>query len=116
MPIAKIKSNSKVQGTTVAELGNMNRPLDMIVYKKEGQDFVLMANSNRGVMKISTDELGRESGLNEPVKGGRSAGQSYETIESLTDVVQLDKLDDLHAVVMIQPKDGPASIRTIDLP
>ncbi len=47
MPIAKIKSNSKVRGTTVAELGNMNRPLDMIVYQKDGKDFLLMANSAR---------------------------------------------------------------------
>ena len=27
---------SKVVGTTIAELGNRNRPLDMILYKKDG--------------------------------------------------------------------------------
>ncbi len=85
LSIAKIKSNSKVKGTTVAELGNWNRPLDMIVYEKEGKSFVLMANTNRGVMKISTDDLGRENGLSERVSGGGTAGQSYETIESLTE-------------------------------
>jgi hypothetical protein len=116
LPIAKIKSNSKVQGTTVAELGNRNRPLDMIVYKKDGKDFVLMANSARGVMKIGTDQLQGETGLSERVSGGGTAGQSYQTIDSLSDVVQLDKLDDSHAIVMVQPKGEPASIRTIDLP
>ncbi len=116
LPIAKIKSNSKIKGTTVAELGNRNRPLDMIVYKQGGKDFVLMANSSRGMMKIGTDQLQESAGLSEPVSGGGTAGQSYETIDSLTDVVQLDKLDDSHAIVMVQPKGEPASIRTIDLP
>lgn len=116
LPIGKIKSNSKVKGTTVAELGNRNRPLDMIVYEKDGKSFVLMANSNRGVMKISTDDLARNDGLTERVSGGGTAGQSFETIESLIDVVQLDKLSDSQAIVMIQPEDGPASIQSIDLP
>ena len=42
-------------GTTIAELGNRNRPLDMIVYKKDGKEFLLMSNNSRGVMKIPTD-------------------------------------------------------------
>ena len=52
-PINSLKPGEKTRGTTVAELGNRNRPLDMIVYKKEGENFLLMANSARGVMKIS---------------------------------------------------------------
>lgn len=116
LPISKIKTNSKIKGTTVAELGNRNRPLDMIVYKQDGKDYVLMANSARGIMKIGTDELEQSSGLSERVSGGGTAGQGYETIESLTDVVQLDKLNDTHAIVMVQPKGEPASLRTIELP
>ncbi len=51
-----------MKGTTVAELGNRNRPLDMIAYKKDGKDFLLLTNSARGVMKVSTDDLEREEG------------------------------------------------------
>ncbi|MGB7343086.1 MAG: hypothetical protein WBD20_02640 [Pirellulaceae bacterium] len=116
IPVSKLGSTEKVKGTTLAELGNRNRPLDMIVYTKDGEDFLLMANSARGVMKISTNDLERESGLTEPVSGGGSAGQPYETIESLKDVVQLDKVDDTTALVMIQSDNGPASLKTIDLP
>ncbi|MGI9469947.1 MAG: hypothetical protein ACR2NZ_00345, partial [Rubripirellula sp.] len=97
IPIAKLESEAKVQGTTVAELGNRNRPLDMIVYKQHGKDFVLMANSARGVMKISTEDLENAKGLTEKVSGGGVAGQSYETIDAWEGVVQLDKLDDTHA-------------------
>jgi hypothetical protein len=116
IPIAKLESESKIQGTTVAELGNRNRPLDMIVYKQHGKDFLLMANSARGVMKINTDNLDRKQGLTEPVRGGGVAGQTYQTIDSLAGVVQLDKLDDTHALVVIQEGNGPMSLRSVELP
>ncbi len=116
IPVAKIGEAEKVKATTLAELGNRNRPLDMIVYSKDGSDFLLMSNSARGVMKISTTDLERDSGLTEKVSGGGSAGQEYETIESLKDVVQLDKVDDQHALVMIQSENGPATLKTIELP
>jgi hypothetical protein len=35
------------QGKTVAELGNRNRPIDMIVYEKDGKEFLLIANNSR---------------------------------------------------------------------
>ncbi len=41
-------------GTTIAELGNRNRPTDMIVYSKDGKDYLLIANTSRGVMKVPT--------------------------------------------------------------
>ena len=34
-PLKDLAPGTKVTGTTIAELGNRNRPLDMIVYEKE---------------------------------------------------------------------------------
>jgi hypothetical protein len=116
LPIAQLDSGTKIRGTTVAELGNRNRPLDIIVYQKDGEDFLLMANSNRGVMKISTDDLEREEGITEHVADGGTAGQSYETIDELDGVVQLDRLNDDHAVILVQAEDGSQTLRTIELP
>lgn len=115
IPIAKLENEAKIEGTTVAELGNRNRPLDMIVYKQHGKDFLLMANSARGVMKINTDNLDRKEGLTEPVRGGGVAGQTYETIDSLEGVVQLDKLNDTHALVVVQ-KGETMSLKSVELP
>jgi hypothetical protein len=116
IPIGNLKGSTKVTGTTVAELGNRNRPLDMIAYKKDGKDFLLIANSARGVMKVSTADLASNEGLTEPVRGGATAGQTYETIDALAGVVQLDKIDDNHALVIIQKENQPASMKTIELP
>lgn len=116
IPVSKFDNQSTIKGTTVAELGNRNRPLDMIVYKKNGKDFLLMANSARGVMKISTDNLDQNTGLTEPVRGGGVAGQPYETVASLEGVVQLDKLNDKHALVVVQTENSPLSMRAVELP
>ncbi|MGL4550795.1 MAG: hypothetical protein ACRC33_06375, partial [Gemmataceae bacterium] len=53
LPVKSIEPGAKIKAVTVAELGNRNRPLSMIVYNKGGKDFVPMANSARGLMKIS---------------------------------------------------------------
>ncbi len=55
-------TGSKVVGTTIAELGNRNRPLDMILYTKGGREFLLMSNNSRGVMKIPTEGFGTARG------------------------------------------------------
>lgn len=115
-PLSSLEKGQKTRGTTVAELGNRNRPLDMIVYKKDGKDFLLMANSARGVMKISTDNIQRPDGITAPVTGGGLAGQTYETIAAWQGVVQLDKLNDTHAVVLTQGEGSAVSLKTVALP
>lgn len=114
-PVKDLAPGKKTRGTTVAELGNRNQPLDMVVYEQGGQEFLLMANSARGVMKVSTKDIGREEGITEPVRGGGVAGQTYETIEAWKGVTQLDKLNAKSAVVITE-NDGKASLKTVDLP
>jgi len=116
IPVNQIKNQAKITGTTVAELGNRNRPLDMLVYEQHGKNFLLMSNSARGVMKISTEDLENNSGLSERVTNGGVAGQPYETVESLNGVVQLAKLDDKHALVIQQTEGSPMKMRSIELP
>lgn len=114
-PVKALDGSKKVRGTTVAELGNRNTPLDMVVYEKDGKTSILMSNTARGMMKISTDGIGERAGLTERVSGGGVAGQEYESIESLAGVLQMDKLDESHAVAIFNDK-GTISLRTIELP
>lgn len=115
-PVSSLKAGEKVRGKTIAELGNQNQPIDMIVYEKDGKQFLLLSNSRRGVMKISTDTIDKQPALTEPVTGGGKAGLSYETIAALTDVVQLDKVNEKLAVVLVGKQDGPKSLQTVALP
>ncbi|MCH7864909.1 MAG: hypothetical protein IIC56_06825 [Proteobacteria bacterium] len=114
IPINQLESGKKIVGTTIAELGNRNRPLDMFVYSKDGKDFILMANSSRGMMKITTDNIDKIQGINEKISG--TAGLSYDTLEGLDSVLQLDRLDKTHALILVKSQKGSLDIETIPLP
>jgi len=113
LPVADLKPGAHVKGTTVAELGNRNNPLDMIVYSKGGKDYLLLANSSRGVMKIATDGIDQAAAISKPVRD--KAGQSYETISDLKGVEQLDSLDKDHAVLLVRGNGG-MNLETVALP
>jgi hypothetical protein len=130
-PVAEIKKGERVKGTTVAELGNMNRPLDIIAYSKDGKDYALIANAARGVMKVSLDGVDKIEEIKTPVRGGQpernndaattklvggpTAGLKYETLKELDGTMQLDKLNDSMAVVLRRTAKG-TSLETIALP
>jgi hypothetical protein len=114
IPVDQFKPGAKVKATTIAELGNRNRPLDMIAYKKGGKDFILMANSARGVMKLDAAKL--ESYAHIEARVADKAGVPYETIADLAGVTQLDKLDESSAVIVVADADKKTSLKTIALP
>jgi len=114
-PVSDLKPGEKVKGTTVAELGSGNRPLDMISYTKDGKDYLLIANSNRGVMKVPTEGIEKLEAINTPVKGGVPTGIKYDTVKELKGVEHLAKLDKEHALLLVK-KDGQLSLETIALP
>ncbi len=114
--VADLQPGAKTTGTTIAELGNRNRPIDMVVYEKGGQDYLLMSNTSRGVMKISTAGFETQPGLTEPVPGGGTAGVTFETVEGLAGVEQLDLLDDTRALVIARNDAGLADLTAVQLP
>jgi hypothetical protein len=113
-PAAELKPGAKVKGKTIAELGNGNRPLDMIVYKKDGKDYILMANSRRGVMKIPTDGIDKVDAITSRVKD--KAGLQYETVAGLQGVEHLDRYDNGHTIILVRTKDKGLTLETIELP
>ncbi|HLE20430.1 MAG TPA: hypothetical protein VJB88_04835 [Vicinamibacteria bacterium] len=113
-PVAKLKAGQKLVGTTIAELGNRNRPIDMIVYKKDGKDYLLMSNTSRGVMKIPTDNFGSQAALTSPVED--KAGIAYETIATMKGVEQLDLLDDSRVLIASRADSGELNLETVALP
>ncbi|HEY7863910.1 MAG TPA: hypothetical protein VIE39_09635 [Thermoanaerobaculia bacterium] len=111
-PLNDLKPGSKIRGTTVAELGNRNRPLDIVIYQKEGKDFALMTNNSRGVMKIPLENMEKIQGITDKVAD--KAGASYETIATLKGVVEMDLLNKDHAAILV--RDGALNLKTIPLP
>jgi hypothetical protein len=50
-----------------------------VPYSVGGESHLLLANNNRGIMKITTDGIANITPITNPVKGGGSEGLAYET-------------------------------------
>ena len=116
LSLKELLPGAKVKGKSIAELGNRNRPLDMIVYEKAGKEFLLVANSSRGVMKVSTEKIEASESITEPVKDGSTRGLPYETVAGWTGVDQLDRLDQGHAIVLRRNEGGAQQLESLALP
>lgn len=101
-PLAEVKTKDQLRGVTVAELGGGNRPLDMISFKDDGVDYILIANSDRTLMQISSEDLDKQ----EPVVKGptrvppyASTGVKYLSIAEIG-IMQLDDYNDQNYLVV----------------
>lgn len=98
IPVQSLKAGTKVVGTTIAEFGAGNQPLDLLLYKKDGKDFLLMSNSRHGVLKVSTDGFASAAPITTRVGG--TAGVPFESIGSMVGVEQMDLLDAGRTIVI----------------
>ena len=112
-PLSKLEPGKHVKGRTVAELGNWNTPLDIITMEKDGKSYLLMANSNRALMKIAYGDI--ESfgdSLTEKVEErSGTAGVDFIALP-FVNVQQLDKLDDSHFIMIQRKADGSLDLLT----
>lgn len=113
-PLKELTPGAKIKGKTIAELGNRNRPLDMIVYEKDGKNYLLMANSSRGIMKIDAAQIEQADKIEEKVDGTK--GVTYETVESWKGIDQLDSFDKEHALVLRRSGEGAVDLEALPLP
>jgi hypothetical protein len=123
IPVSDLKAGAQVKGVTISDLGSGNQPLDMVPYKKDGHEYILIANSSFGVVKLHADNLGQYKSIDSPTVVPDKAGAPYDKITALTNVRHLTAFDAGNAVVLTSaggggfaPPTGPMSIRTIALP
>lgn len=108
-PLTDVRSKEQLRGVTVAELGGGNRPLDMISFNDAGVDYMLIANSDRTLMQISSEDLDKQQAV---VKGKTrvepyaSTGVKYLSIAEIG-ILQLDDYNDQsYLVVQRHADDG----------
>jgi hypothetical protein len=129
IPVSDLQPGAQVKGATIADLGSGNQPLDMIPYKKDGHEYILVANSSRGVMKLKADDLGSYEKIDSPTVPNPPTnifGVPYDTLQDLKGVQHIARIDDGNALLLVgeftgqsfapgAPK-GPLNLQTIALP
>ncbi len=118
IPLADLKPGAQIKPVTIADVGAGNQPLDMVPYRKDGHEFILISNSNRGVMKMNADNMGNYKAIESPEQPNPPAyifGMPYETVAELKGVTQLAQVDAANAIIVIKPADS-VNLTTIALP
>jgi len=113
IPMSDLKPGAQVKGVTIADLGSGNQPLDMVPYKKDGHEYILIANSSFGVVKLHADSLATDKPIDSPTVVNNAAGATYDKITTLTNIQHLAPVDEGHALVVSK---APVSVQTIALP
>jgi hypothetical protein len=111
--LSDLKPGAKITGKTIAEFGNCNRPLDIIVYQKDGKDYLLMANRARGVIKVAAEQVGAASAITSKVAD--LGGPKFEKLD-WEGIAQLDRLDNKFALVIRTGADKSSNLETLALP
>lgn len=113
IPFSELKPGAQIKGLEIADLGMGNQPIDMVPYKKDGHDYILIANNVKGLVRLRADNLGSYAPISEPTKTD-VAGVPYDPT-ALADVQHLAPVDNSTALV-VTGKTGPINMQTIALP
>jgi hypothetical protein len=106
--LADLQPGAKAVGRTVAELGPVNQPLDMVAFRSGGQEYLLVANSAHGLVKIDCRDIDAQEPLTEPHK---PYGVPRET-KDLAGIIRLANLGDGY-VLALQSADGRQHLRAL---
>jgi hypothetical protein len=118
IPMTDLKPGAQVKPATIADVGAGNTPIDMVPYKKDGHQYILIANTNRGVMKLLADNMENYKAVNSPDQPNPPDyifGMHYDTISELKGTTQLSQLDASNVVVLAKGADG-MNVSTVALP
>jgi hypothetical protein len=108
IPVSDLKPGAMVKGAEIADLGAGNQPLDMVPYKKDGHEYILIANTSFGVVKLKADKLEGYPTIAEPQRTD-VAGVPFDKVTSLQNVQHLAQIDASNVLVMTgHPGSGPA--------
>lgn len=105
-----LKNGQHVNGRTVAELGAGNQPSDLMSYTAGGKEYVLVANSRYGMMKLAASDFVTGAALTTPDGGN---GIARAEVSAPGAIVQLADLDADRVVVIQKATGGGLDLKSI---
>ena len=90
----------------------------MVPYKKDGHDYILVANSAFGILKLKADSLESYVPIDSPTVTD-VAGVPFDRLSDLKNVQHLTQVDATNALILTGtpgPEKGPLNLQTIALP
>jgi hypothetical protein len=107
-PLSDLAHGEKAVGRTVAELGPMNQPLDMVSFDRDGDEYLLVANSRHGLIKIDCRDIDTQAPLTTPKE---PTGVPRER-EDLEGIIRLANLNGGHVLALQADSSGRQHLRS----
>jgi hypothetical protein len=108
-PLSDLQPGTKTVGRTVAELGAVNQPLDMISFVSDGEEHLLVANTAHGLIKIERRDIDAQEPLTSPHE---PVGVPRET-KDLEGISRLANLGEDHVLVLQADNEGRSHLRSL---
>ena len=96
--VTDLKPGAKVKGVTIADLGTHNQPVDMIPYRKDGHDYILIANTRLGMLRLRMEHIESYEPL-DTTTITYVAGVPFDKIR-IRNVQQIAQLDPSDALIL----------------
>ena len=107
--LADLTDGAKAVGRTVAELGAVNQPLDMVSFVQDGEEYLLVANTAHGLVKIACRDIDSQPPLTEPKQ---PVGVPRET-KDLRGIRRLANLGGSHVLALQCDDAGRQHLRSL---
>ncbi len=137
-PIGGLESGSQIKGTSVVELGSGNRPRNMLIYRKDGEEWLvtntqrfkdnLFGPSKYWAARVKMDYLSANSPEDTNENAARRnvkhpsgpEAQGIEVVEALFGAVMVSQLENDQVVVLRETdpaaEDAPHAVELVALP
>ncbi len=106
--LSDLAPGAQVKGRTVAELGAGNTPIDMVSYKRDGEEYLLVSNARHPLMKIACRDIDGQEGLTQPRE---PLGVPREVLPQ-TGVGHMANLNGSYVLMMQQDEEGNVNLRS----
>jgi hypothetical protein len=121
--LSHLKPGMQAKGRTVAELGAHNRPLDIVSYMRDGEEYLLISNLNHPLTKIACKDIDRQGALTEPDRSlderrdGPLSPQVGTPRQDLPHpgVRRLANLNGSHVLMLQENESGDIHLRSYDV-
>jgi hypothetical protein len=101
-------ADAQVNGKSVADLGAVSTPLDMVAFKQGGQDWFMVSNTRHPLMKIARGDIDRQDAL---VQKADLVGATRHELPQ-KGVTFLSNLGDGHILMVQQDETNALSLRS----
>jgi len=111
-PTKDLAEGKHVKGKTIAELGFGNYPLDMLAYRHDDTDYVLIVNSMRGLMRVKAADLHKPI---EPIVTEAKPGEGipFETVRG-SGILAVEPLTAKYILALARQANGRLDLLTLD--